>query len=374
MSSKNRSQHFVPRHYLRRFSFDEGQRIRVLTIKNDKYIPEAGLKGQCARDYFYHTDPRIEENLGELEGKAEEYFKRITEQHWLPSDGPARNDLLTILNVMRSRTEMFADQTLRVPETAMREGFRRYLEANNKHELLKFLPDLRFRATHWPTQQVIRGLTSTMLLSDLQIKLLVGPSEVHFVTSDHPVVLLNQAFVNILRNQSVSGLAMRGLQLFLPLSPDLLMLAFDPICYRVGHPGRKVIQINRKEDVELINALQILNANQCVYFRDEVDEPLFRNLLFKFRPKRPNPRDLIETHEVTKGDQKESFIIFHAPTIPLPGIWSFCKTRQQFSHADFGQRDPYTCRLYKEYQEDCRKRSELLPLGKWLEQRHAMPR
>jgi Protein of unknown function (DUF4238) len=128
----------------------------------------------------------MEETLRELEGKAEEYFKRITEQHWLPSDGPARNDLLTILNVMRSRTEMFADQTLRIPETAMRESFRRYLEANNKHELLKFLPDLRFRATHWPTQQVIRGLTSTMLLSDLQIKLLVGPSEVHFMTSDHP--------------------------------------------------------------------------------------------------------------------------------------------------------------------------------------------
>jgi hypothetical protein len=137
MSSKKKSQHFVPRHYLGRFSFDQGNRIRILIIESGKYIPEAGLKGQCARDYFYHTDSRVEENLIQFEGKAEEYFKKITEEHWLPSDGPTRNDLLTVLNVMRSRTEMFADQTLRLPETVIRESFRRYLEANNKHETSK---------------------------------------------------------------------------------------------------------------------------------------------------------------------------------------------------------------------------------------------
>jgi hypothetical protein len=60
MSAKKKSQHFVPRHYLRRFSFDQGKRIRILTVASGDYVPEAGLKGQCARPYFYHTDLGVE--------------------------------------------------------------------------------------------------------------------------------------------------------------------------------------------------------------------------------------------------------------------------------------------------------------------------
>src|SRR6267154_4038561 len=170
MSSKKKSQHFVPRHYLRRFCFNEGKQIRVLTIEGGTYIPKAGLKGQCARPYFYHTDPGFEDILTELEGKAEEYFKKITSEHGLPSDGPTRNDILTVLNVMRSRTELFADRTLKLPETTTLESFRRYLQANNKHEFLKYLPDLRIRFPKWPMQGVLMGLTNVILLSDLQIK------------------------------------------------------------------------------------------------------------------------------------------------------------------------------------------------------------
>jgi hypothetical protein len=60
-----------------------------------------------------------------------------------------------------------------------------------------------------------------------------------------------------------------------------MLIAFDPDCYRVGRPDRAVIQINREEDIQLINALQILNAHQCLYFRGEEDEPRFRETTFQ---------------------------------------------------------------------------------------------
>ena len=261
---------------------------------------------------------------------------------------------------------MFADQTFKIPETGMLESARILAEANNNPELLKVLPNLRVRASNWPMHGVRFGLTSVILLSDLRLTLLVPPSGAHFITSDHPVILLNQAFVNILRDQSAGGLAMRGVQLFLPLSPDLLLLAFDPVCYRVGQPNRRLVHITRKEDVDLINALQILNANQCLYFRDEEDEPLFRNLLFKFQNKRPDPQKLVEKHEITEDGQKGSLIACYAPSIPLPGIWSFCKTRYQFSGQNYVPRNEYLCHLHREYQKDCQKHGTLLPLSKWL--------
>lgn len=197
MNQKKKSQHFVPRHYLKRFSFDQGKQIRILTISRGEYVSKGGLKGQCAKPYFYHTDPGVEDALTDLEGRAEELFKKITTEHWLPTDAPTVRDILTVLNVMRCRTEMFADQTAKLAETSALEGFRMQLEANNKQELLKFLPALRFGFTNWPMKRVIKGLTMSMLLGDLHLKLLIPPRGAHFMTSDHPVVLLNQAFVNV---------------------------------------------------------------------------------------------------------------------------------------------------------------------------------
>ena len=61
----------------------------------------------------------------------------------------------------------------------------------------------------------------------------------------------------------------------------------------------------------------------------------------------------------------------HAPEIPLPGIWSFCRTRQQFKAADFGPRSRDMCRIYKEYNEDCKKRGKLIPLEEWFDEKEA---
>jgi hypothetical protein len=46
------------------------------------------------------------------------------------------------------------------------------------------------------------------------------------------------------------------------VSAQLDAPAFDSDFYRVGRPERNVIKIERNEEVELINALQILDANQ----------------------------------------------------------------------------------------------------------------
>jgi hypothetical protein len=371
MSAKKKSQHFVARHYLRRFCFDRGKRIRILTITTGQYIPEAGLKEQCARPYFYNTDPRFEDGLAGIEQTTEEYFKRIVNEHWLPTYGPNRNDLFAALNIMRCRTERFAQQTLKIPETAMRESMRILAQDNNQHELLDFLPQLQFRASNWPTHGVIFALTSTMLLMDLRIRLLIPPANLHFLTTDHPVVFLNQAFVNIVRDESATGLAMRGLQIFLPLSPDLMLTAFDRDCYRVGRPDRTVIQINREEDIQLINALQILNANQCLYFRDQEDEPRFRELLFKYRDKRPSLDKIVEIQKIIESGQEGVLIKSNAPSIPLPCTWSFCKTRHRFARADFVRRNPELCQAHEEYAHDCERQQKLLPLGEWFAEKDA---
>jgi hypothetical protein len=369
MSAKKKNQHFVPRHYLRRFSFDGGKRIRVLKVASGDYIPEAGLKGQCAGPYFYHTDPGVEASFAEIEGAAEGYFKRIVNEHWLPNDGPTKLDIFMVLNLMHSRTEIFGDQTFRIFESFATETLDAYLRANNRHDVLKYLPRLRFGAPSLRMHGVRLALTTAMLLFDLRLKLLIPPSGIRFMTSDHPVVLLNQAFVNVVRNQSSSGLAMRGLQVFLPLSPELLLLAFDQDVYRVGRPERNVIKMARKEDVDLINALQVMNSNECLYFRDEEDVLHSGYLLSKFRNRRPRLADFVEISKIIEGGREGSSLIVHATAIPLPGIWSFCKMRKQAKPADFCVRNTNIFRLHGEYAEACNMSGSLLPFMEWLDEK-----
>jgi hypothetical protein len=77
MSSKKKNHHFVPRHYLKRFSFDQGTRIRLFNLHSQKYVSEASLKDQCSAAYFYGEDPRGENMLADIEGVTEDLFRQI---------------------------------------------------------------------------------------------------------------------------------------------------------------------------------------------------------------------------------------------------------------------------------------------------------
>jgi hypothetical protein len=63
---KTKRQHFVPRCLLRRFSKTE-QATSVFVIGSTTFVPTAGIKTQCAADYYYGEDQATETALGRLE-------------------------------------------------------------------------------------------------------------------------------------------------------------------------------------------------------------------------------------------------------------------------------------------------------------------
>ena len=81
----HKNQHFVPRVLLRPFT----KGINLNNIRADQLIPDAPLKGQCARHYWYGEDGQLEAILSKLEGifggnreriLAEAIQKRIEER------------------------------------------------------------------------------------------------------------------------------------------------------------------------------------------------------------------------------------------------------------------------------------------------------
>lgn len=69
----NKRQHYVPKSTLRYFALDsdtkqEPRQIRLFNISSQKIIPNASLKEQCYRDYFYGKNLAIEKALADMEG------------------------------------------------------------------------------------------------------------------------------------------------------------------------------------------------------------------------------------------------------------------------------------------------------------------
>jgi hypothetical protein len=65
----HKNQHFVPRVLLRPFTKNaEDKSINLYNIRADRLIPDAPVKGQCARHYWYGEDGQLEALLGKLEG------------------------------------------------------------------------------------------------------------------------------------------------------------------------------------------------------------------------------------------------------------------------------------------------------------------
>jgi len=65
----NKNQHFVPRAHLKPFSVrGEGKVIHLFNLDRAQTFCNAPVKNQCARDYFYGQDTRLERAIQLVEG------------------------------------------------------------------------------------------------------------------------------------------------------------------------------------------------------------------------------------------------------------------------------------------------------------------
>ena len=65
-----KSQHFVPKCYMRSFSQNANRHsINLYNVKLTRAIENASIKGQCARDYFYDRSGTQEGVFNDWEGR-----------------------------------------------------------------------------------------------------------------------------------------------------------------------------------------------------------------------------------------------------------------------------------------------------------------
>ncbi len=271
--------HYVPQLYLRLFGLTRGgKQVRQFIIEKERYVASSSIKNQCQKKYFYGKTQLMEETLSNIESVAGAILQEIVAEQSLPQKtSKERNVLLFFLALQAQRTKYAVEyrQDHYDEFNAMKRGFQIYAkgmgaifseEGECSEDL--FDPVVESLKCTWPIVKCIQ---------DLKARLLLAPANSEFITSDHPIQLYN-SYCQKSKTGGETGYASTGLQIFYPISPRQCLLLFDRDIYKVGRPNSsKPIPIC-KSDVDDINALQYVGADENLYFSGDLGEAYFRKL------------------------------------------------------------------------------------------------
>lgn len=329
-------------------------------------ISRASIRDQCCRDYFYGKDRGIEHALADFEGGDETVLRQVRETLQLPNNRSNRARLCLLAMILNIRTEKSIDHLRNDLGEIMTETARRMIKLN-RMELPPGVTIDDIRLTDVDNLAAKAAIQATVdhlcVASDLDMKLLLAPNNREFITSDHPSVMTNQRFQGR-TEYPLSGIAMKGIQIVLPVSPAACLFIYDPCCYRVGFRRKETFLIQREEDVEALNALQVLSANAVVYFRGDRLTNHVAAVRGRFFRLRRNPQS-VQKFSNQRGGTLHMLI---KDDVRIPMSWSFCKIRNH-APTSFGPRDSEIVKLYHMWGDEQARQKARISFTDWVREK-----
>lgn len=266
---QHKKHHYVPVCYLKRFAKDEdGKCINLYHLPSHRFVENASLKDQAYENRFYVQ--QIEEGLGILESRYGKIVQKILKCGQLESLSEEESVNLCIFAVLlASRTRCAAEETNDTVDKVSKLILGQIPQYRGK------LEDLKFDFEETPSWRSSWVANMYPLYTDLELCLLSSRGHAQFITSDNPGVFYNQFAEAKNASLSYTSLACKGLQLFVPLSPDHYLLCYDSDVYNVENRDLPA------EDVFALNAIQYVNADEHLYYGAGVSREAIAEIIEK---------------------------------------------------------------------------------------------
>jgi hypothetical protein len=102
-----------------------------------------------------------------------------------------------------------------------------------------------------------------------------------------------------------------GLQIFLPLSPKIILCLYDRKVYKYGQKA-SVSYISNDNDIEILNSFQVINSDSIIGFRSRESADHIRQLYEKYKDiKLHQPESgMLSTNKEGKGKIKSTYFVF----------------------------------------------------------------
>lgn len=275
MKTDKKNQHYIPKFYLRNFSYKSNQKeIGLFNTGRNFFIQRGPLKSQASKNFYYGEDGVLENWLSEVEGELATCIRNILESKILPNKGSKDHiDLIAFAAITDLRNPVSIDAIMERNEIMKRK----LLELDPYADTSKFVPDTSHEQNVKLSLSNIDGVIR--LCSDLEFKLIINRTDTSFITSDVPVVRYNQFLERNNWPHGKTGFGAIGLQIIIPLNPRISIFFYDPQIYNVGNKQNNYLEINREDDIDQLNLLQILNCRNNLFFNEDIAEEYVSDLV-----------------------------------------------------------------------------------------------
>jgi Protein of unknown function (DUF4238) len=333
---KKKRQHFVPQHYLRQFRIEGTTLVAASLVEPYKFIGTAAINRQCQEDYFYGADGALDDLMTQCETDLAPVLARVTAHQDFDSKEMVALRMLSVL--LHFRTKKAVENAKLFPRRIAFEVIKNGIERGKLPE-----PKGGWSEEMMDIEGVPGFLIKTAVLpcffemQTLQCKILKAPPQAYFITSDHPVVMLNPFAVGHQPGREFVGFGQSGFQLLLPIAPTLALMFADRGVYKLGCRRDRTIPISAR-DVDLINSLQVQSADNCLYFHCPGLEPEVRRLVQNAKRLRIPAKGFLRTYP--GKNEREEFLHIRAESVRLPSSLTFCRYRRRIQRKAGTLRDP----------------------------------
>lgn len=263
-------QHYVPRFYLKNFAKVSNSNHLIDCF--DKYTNNqfnTDVMNIACEKFFYDTEHDIlqetEKSLAAIEGKFNESLSQLIKLR----------DISKISIEDRYFISMFiAIQSIRTKEERemLKDTINQLVERLSKEKLsLQLTKEIKDAQTDESIKEMqIRLLNDAPKLAEIiyQMKWIISinRTKTPFWTSDNPIALHNEIDHSPYGNL---GLKCTGIELHIPLTPNLLLITCDPITF-CNEPNKKILRdfryIIREQNYQIRSSTRFLFSNQPNFY------------------------------------------------------------------------------------------------------------
>jgi hypothetical protein len=305
MNTEKKNQHYIPKFYLRNFSYNGNKaQIGIFNINNGFFFDKAKLKNQGSKNFFYGYDGVIENSLSDIEGSLSEIVRRIINTQNLPKKKSGEHtDLLIFVGLTHLRNPIVIEQLQRHFDV-MKEIV---LKLAPKTDVSKIVPTTNHDELISLSLSLVLDVAKNM--ADLNYKLLINKTSHPFISSDFPVVKYNQFLEQRNWKHGKTGYGNTGLQIFIPINSKIIIIFYDPTIYKVGFRRQHKFEITNPDDVDKLNVLQFINCYETVYFDENASVHYIRKLFETSKKyKRANQNTSKLSYIIEKGEERQKIL------------------------------------------------------------------
>lgn len=258
------NQHYVPRFYMKHFSNiknsgtnKEKALISFYQFKDNllkKNVPTSSI---CSEDYFYDQDGKIEKNLADMETMWSQALKNAIDDNFTIDDIESIREFV-IYQI--SRTKAILSHNREMATSIMKGVLKQQFGDIANEEVVNELLENKIQNEITPEfgLSIVKEIIPT--IRDLKMMVITNETEMNFITSDVPVIIINPLGTHS------AGLCSVGEVIFFPISLRKMILFYDEKLF-----GKLPDTICDERVIEIFNQYQYVSADERLLAKEIKD-------------------------------------------------------------------------------------------------------